>query len=110
MENISYEDWKNIILKVGIIKEAQDIEGANKLYKLIVDLGEETRELVAGLKNNYTKEELQNKKCVVFTNLEPKTLRGIQSKGMVLAAVEKEETKVCLLKPDKDIKVGSMIC
>jgi len=109
MENISYEDWAKIVLKVGIIKEAQDIKGADRLYKLIVDLGEETRELVAGLKSNYTKEELQNKKCIVFTNLEPKTLRGIQSKGMVLAAVNDDENKVCLLEPDKEIKVGSII-
>lgn len=114
MENIQFNDWQKLDLKVGEILEIEDIEGADKLYKLKIDLGTGERTLVAGIKEFYTKEELKNKKCIVFTNLEPKTLRGVQSKGMILAAVSYDnkgnEEKVKLLQPDSDIEIGSKVC
>jgi methionyl-tRNA synthetase len=105
MENVQFNDWQKLDLRVGEILEVEDIEGADKLYKLTINLGTEKRTLVAGIKEFYSKEELKARKCVVFTNLEPKTLRGIESKGMVLAAVAEE-----LLQPDTDIEVGSKVC
>lgn len=114
MENIQFNDWQKLDLRVGEILEVEDIEGADKLYKLTINLGTEKRTLVAGIKEFYTKEELKGKKCVVFTNLEPKTLRGVESKGMILAAVsydnEGNEEKVKLLQPDSEIEVGSKVC
>jgi len=109
MENVKFDDWQNLDLRTGKILEAEDIEGADKLYKLEIDLGNEKRTLVAGLKPYYKKEELKEKSCIVFTNLEPRKIRGIESKGMILAAVSEDESKVNLLQPDKDIKLGSKI-
>ncbi len=113
MENVSFDDWQKLDLKVGEILEIEDIEGADKLYKLTIDLKTEKRILVSGLKDFYSKDELKNKRCVVFTNLEPKTLRGVESKGMILAAVsyddEGGEKEVKLIQPDADIEVGSKV-
>ncbi len=108
-ETINFNDWSKIDLRVGKILEVEDIEGADKLYKLQVDLGSEKRILVAGLKQHYSKKDLKGKKVIVFTNLAPRTLKGIESKGMVLAAVSEDHSKVRLLEPDADIEVGSRV-
>jgi methionyl-tRNA synthetase len=106
MENISFDDFKKMDLRVAQIKAAEDIEGADKLYKLTIDLGEE-RNLVAGIKPYYSKEELIGKKIVVIANLEPKTIRGVASHGMLLAASNLDKSKVVLLTLDKDLENGS---
>ena len=106
MENVKFDDWQKLDLRTGKILEVRDIEGADKLYKLEIDLGKEKRTLVAGLKPYYKPEELMGKSCIVFTNLEPKTLKGIESQGMILAAVSEDESKVRLLQPDEDIELG----
>ena len=107
METIKFDDWQKLDLRTGKILEVENIEGADKLYKLIIDLKSEKRTLVAGLKPYYKKEELMGKSCIVFTNLEPKTIRGIESQGMILAAVSEDESKVRLLQPDEEIEMGS---
>ncbi len=113
MDIVNFDNWQKLDLRVGEILEIKDIEGADKLYKLTINLKTEKRTLVAGLKEFYSKEELKNKKCIVFTNLEPKKLRGVESKGMILAAVsydkEGNEEKVKLLQPDSEIEVGSKV-
>ncbi len=109
-EEISFKDWQKLDLRVGKIVKAEDIEGADKLYKLEVDLGKlGKRTLVAGLKEYYKKEELEGKSCVVFCNLEPKIMRGVKSEGMILAAVSDDEKEVRLIEPDGEIDVGSKI-
>ncbi len=108
---ISFKDWEKLDLRVGKILKAEDIENADKLYGLEVDLGKELgkRVLVAGIKKYYKKDELKGKRCVIFANLEPRTVKGIESKGMILAAVNEDESKVVLIEPDKDIEVGSKV-
>ncbi|OYT37565.1 methionine--tRNA ligase subunit beta [Candidatus Pacearchaeota archaeon ex4484_31] len=106
---VSFDEWKKLELKVGKIIDVKDHPNASKLYLLDIDLGNEKRTLVAGLKNYYKPEELKGKLCIVFTNLEPKTIRGIESKGMVLAAVNKEKDKVVLIEPEKEIEIGSRV-
>jgi methionyl-tRNA synthetase len=108
---INFNEWEKLDLRVGQIKAIEDIEGADKLYKLTVDLGKELgkRTVCAGIKNHYSKDELKNKKIILFVNLMPRKLKGIESQGMVLAAVNKDEKKVILLAPEKDIEVGSKI-
>ena len=108
-ENISVKEWQKLDLRVGRILEVEDIEGADKLYKLKVDIGSEKRILVAGLKKYYEKKELKGKLCIVFCNLEPKSLRGIESKGMILAASTENHEEVILISPEKDIEAGSRI-
>lgn len=109
MENISFNDWMKLDLRTAEILEIEDVPGADKLYKLKIDLGTETRTLVAGLKPYYTKEELEGKKCIVFTNLEPRTIKGIKSQGMVLAAVNEDHSEVKLLQPSGEIELGSKV-
>ena len=106
---VSFDDWSKLDLRVGKILKIEDIEGADKLYKLSVDIGEKKIILCAGIKEFYSKEELKNKKIIVFTNLTPRKLRGIESQGMLLAAVSENHSKVVLISPEKDIEVGSRI-
>ena len=108
MENISFDDFIKIDLRVAEIKACEDIEGADKLYKLTIDMGEE-RLIVAGIKQYYSKEELVGKKIAVVANLEPRKLRGIMSHGMLLAASNEDKSSVVLLTPDRAIPNGSKI-
>ena len=109
MGNVSFEDWTKLNLRVAEILEIESIGGADKLYKLKIDLGTETRTLVAGLKTYYTREELEGKRCIVFTNLEPRTIKGIESQGMILAAVNDDQSKVKILQPDGAMEIGSRV-
>lgn len=106
---VKFSEWMKLDLKVAEILEIEDVPGADKLYKLKIDLGTETRVLVAGLKEYYAKEELEGKRCIVFCNLEPRMIRGIESKGMVLAAVNDDHSEVKLLEPSGDIEIGSKV-
>lgn len=104
---ITFEDFKKLDIKIGTILSAEKIEGADKLLKLEIDLGGEKRQLVAGIAQYYTPEELVGKQIPILTNLEPRTIRGIESQGMILAA---DEAGSCiLLHPDKPITPGSMV-
>ena len=110
-EIVSFNEWQKLDLRVGQILEVEDIEGADKLYRLTVYLGEEVgkRTVCAGLKEYFSKDDLLNKKIILFVNLAPRKLRGTESQGMILAAVDKENNKVVLIVPEKDIEVGSKI-
>lgn len=88
-------------LKVAKILEAQDHPDADKLYVLQIDLGSEKRQLVAGVKNNYSKKELQGLNIVVITNLMPAKLRGIKSNGMLLAGDDGTNLKLVLAEKSK---------
>ena len=89
------------------LEAAEEVSGTDKLLKLEVTLGEEKRTLVAGVKKHYSAKEILGKKIVIVTNLQPVKLRGIESQGMLLAAVDKDN--VVLLTIDKDITEGSKI-
>lgn len=108
MENITFDDFLKIDLRVAEIKSCEDLPGADKLYKLTIDIGEE-RTIVAGIKQHYAKEELIGKKIAVVANLEPRKLRGVVSHGMLLAAANEDNTSIVLLTLDKDIQNGSRI-
>lgn len=106
-DKISIDELDKIDLRVGQILTAQKVEGADKLYKLSVDLGCEKRTIVSGLVKYYTTDELIGKKIVVVANLKPAKLRGIESNGMLLAAGDNDIVK--LLSLDGDIPNGSKI-
>jgi methionyl-tRNA synthetase len=105
---INYEQFSKTDLRVGTIKKAEDVEGADKLLKLEVDLGKELgkRTIVAGIKQHYSKEELKGKQIIVVVNLEPRKMKGLESKGMLLAAVSDDHSKVVLLSPEKKAENG----
>ncbi len=104
---VSIDDVKALGLRIGEIVEVQDHPNADRLYVLKVKLGEEERNLVAGIKQSYTKQELIGKKIVVVTNLKPAVIRGIESQGMLLAADSGEE--ISLLTVDRDVPSGSEV-
>jgi methionyl-tRNA synthetase len=103
---VSLEDFQRLDLRIGAIKNAEPIPGSDTLLKLTIDIGE-TRTIVGGLAGHYTIDELRDKQVVVIANLKPVKLRGIESQGMLLAAVDK--AGVSLLRPDKESKPGSPI-
>ncbi len=108
MAEISYEEFSKMDLKVGTIISAEKIMGADKLYKLAVDLGSgETRTLVAGVAQQYSAEQLAGRQIVVVANLAPRTLRGVVSQGMLLAA--DADGAPVILSPDKGVPNGSKV-
>ncbi len=104
---ITYEDFKKLDLRVAKIIEAERVENSEKLIKLQIDLGDEKRQIIAGIGKFYSPEDLINKKIVVLCNLEPRTLMGLESNGMLLAASNKNQ--ISLLIPDQDIASGSLV-
>jgi methionyl-tRNA synthetase len=111
-EIVKYEEFSRLDLRVGTIEKIEDVEGADKLLKLIVDTGDgkgRERTIVAGIKKYYKKEELKGKQIIVICNLEPRVMKGIKSEGMLLAASNKDESKVILLSPEKKIDSGSKV-
>ena len=95
-------------MKVGKVLEVEEIPGSKNLYKLIVDFGNEKRQVISGLKKYYKPEDLKNKKFVFVTNLERKKFMGYESQAMILAA-EDSKGNVILIVPEKDVEVGSKI-
>lgn len=108
---IEFSEWQKIELRVAEIKKVEDIEGADKLYKLTLDVGKEIgkKTICAGIKEYYSKDELKKKKIVVFVNLKPRLMKGIESQGMLLAAVSEDHSKVVLISPEKEIENGCRI-
>ena len=104
---ISYDEFQKLDIRVALVEKVEKVPKADKLYKLSIDLGTEKRTIVAGLAEFYKADELEGKKIIVLTNLEPRKLRGITSEGMLLAA--DFEDKVSILVPDKDIPLGANI-
>ncbi|MBI2593121.1 methionine--tRNA ligase subunit beta [Candidatus Daviesbacteria bacterium] len=102
------DDFAKLELKVGTVLEASEIEGADKLLKMMVDIGEEEpRQLLAGVKQWYKPEDLVGKQVVVVANLEPKMMMGNESNGMLLAA-DTEDGPV-FLTPSGQVPPGSKI-
>ena len=87
---INIEDFHRLDLRVGRIKTAEKIPGADKLLKLQVDVGAEVRQVVAGIATRYRSEELIGKSVILVANLKPVVIRGVESQGMILAAGDKE--------------------
>jgi len=108
LAEISFQEFQKLDLRVGEIVKAEQIAGSRNLIRMRVDFGFEKRQSVAGLLQYYKPEELIGKKFAFILNLERKRFMGIESQCMVLAA-ENEKGNVILLKPEKDIEVGSRI-
>ena len=107
METISFEQFKGIDLRVGEIKEAERIKGSNKLLKLVVDIGTEKRQVVAGIAETYRPEDLVGTQAVVVANLERAKLFGVESQAMLLAA--DTGGKALLLRPQEKVEPGTKV-
>lgn len=93
---ITIEDFVKVDLRVGQVVEAEKVKGADRLLRLTVDMGRETRQIVAGIAQAYPAESLVGKKIIVVANLQPRKLRGLESNGMLLAASVGEEDRPVL--------------
>jgi methionyl-tRNA synthetase len=104
---VSFDEFMKMELRVGLITAVAHIDGADKLYRLTVDIGSGTREMVAGLKPWYSPEELEGRKAVVACNLEPAVIRGVRSDGMILAS--DGGSGVFLVEPGPDAVPGDRV-
>ncbi len=104
---ITFNDFKKVDLRVAKILKAEKVEDAENLLKIEVNAGEEKRQIIAGIAKKYSSEDLQGKNIVIAYNLEPKTIFGMESQGMLLAAEDKEN--LSLIMPDQDIAPGTKI-
>lgn len=106
---IVFDDFAKIDLRVAKIIEAKEHPDADKLLVLQIDLGDEQRQLVAGLKQYYQPEDLVGKLIVVVKNLKPRKMRGEESQGMLLAASDDEKNQVVFVSPSADIQPGARV-
>jgi len=106
---ISIEEFAKVEMRVGEVKAAEHVPGASKLLRLMVDIGTEVRQVVAGLAEYYRPENLIGMKVVVVTNLQPRRLRGVESNGMIIAASEGEHGRPVLVTLKEDVPNGARL-
>jgi methionyl-tRNA synthetase len=104
---VDITEFGRIDLRVAQVLEAERVQGADRLLKLQIDLGDEKRQIVAGIAEFYPPEEIVGKKVIVVANLKPTTIRGIESRGMLLAA--KKGSKLAVVTPDRDLPPGAKV-
>jgi methionyl-tRNA synthetase len=104
---VSIEDFRKLDLRVGKILSAEQVPGSEKLLKLVVDIGTEQRQVVAGMAKKYPPETLIHKKVIVVANLKPTRLMGVESQGMILAAGDKEIAALATFL--EDVKPGTIV-
>ena len=105
---ISFKDFLNLDLRIGKVIKAEAVEGSKNLIRMDVDFGSEKRQAVAGLKQYYQPDELEGNKYMFILNLERKKFMGLESQCMIFAA-DDEKGNIVLLKPEKDVEVGSKV-
>ena len=101
------DDFRKLEFKVAVIKEVNDHPNADRLYVITIDLGDKTKQIVAGIKSSYLKETLIGRQVVVVDNLEPAILRGIESQAMILAA--SDEQGIAIVSPQREMKLGAIV-
>jgi len=104
---IDISEFGKVDLRVAKVLKAETVEGANKLLNLQIDVGFEKRQIVAGVAEYYTPDEITGMNIIVVVNLKPAVIRGIESNGMLLAATKGK--KLSLLTPDKDLPPGAKV-
>ena len=109
-ENISFEDFSKIVLKLGKIKKIEYLPKLNRVYKAEIDLGSEKRIVVVGAAMYYKPEELEEKLVIVCTNLSPRNIGNIESKGMILALDGMEGRPIFLtIDTEEQVELGSKV-
>jgi tRNA-binding protein len=107
-EFIDIDVFRRVDLRVGLVKHAEKVPGSKKLIKLIVDLGAEERQIIAGLAEWYKPEDFIGRYVVVVANLKPKKLMGLESQGMILATCDRG--KPVIITVAEGVEPGSKIC
>jgi methionine--tRNA ligase beta chain len=104
---ITFDDFKKLDIRVGKILSGEKVSGTDKLMKLEVDFGTEKRQMIAGIAQFFEPDHLIGKEIPVLLNLEPRSFKGIESQGMILAI--DVDGKPVLLHPEKEVPPGSVI-
>jgi methionyl-tRNA synthetase len=104
---VEMDEFKKVVLKTGVVLEAEKIDGTDKLLKLLVDLGSEKRQVVAGVAESYQPRAILGKTVIVAANLKPAMIRGVESRGMILAVATGEG--YALLTADKNVDPGVIV-
>jgi len=104
---VTMKEFKKLKIVIGTVAEVERVPGSRNLYRLQVDMGDETRQIVTGLVGYYTEEDLKGKVIAVLTNLKPARIFGQMSNGMLLAA--EHEDKLALLTVDREIPNGARV-
>jgi methionine--tRNA ligase beta chain len=104
---ITFDDFMKLDIRIGTVTAADKVQGADKLIRLELDMGGETRQVVAGMAPAYAPEAFVGKQVPILINLEPRKLRGIESQGMILAV--DIDGKPVMLIPDKEVPPGSVV-
>lgn len=105
---INFDEFQKVEMKVGKIINAHKVENADRLLKLEVDFGDETRQVVSGIAESYNAEDLVGKSTIFVVNLEPRTIKGVESNGMIIAVHDDNNLPV-LFFPEKEVSPGSQI-
>lgn len=107
MEQATINDFKKLEFRIATILEAQKHPNADRLLVLSIEMGQDRRQIVAGIANHYAPEALVGKQVVIVANLEPAVIRGVQSQGMLLAASSGEA--LTILTPEQAISSGAQV-
>jgi methionyl-tRNA synthetase len=106
---ITIDDFAKVELRVGQVQVAERVKGADRLLRLEVNLGDEVRQIVAGIAEAYEPEKLIGRKVVIVANLQPRKLRGLESNGMIVAASIGEKGKPVLAGFLEDVEIGARL-
>ena len=104
---VTIDEFKKLEIRIAKIKEVTDHPNADRLYVVTIDMGDKTKQAVAGIKGSYKKEALVGRQVVVVDNLAPAMLRGVESQGMIL--VTHDDKGISILSPDREVVVGSVV-
>ena len=107
MRMATYEDFKKLEFKIAKIKDALEHPNADRLFVLQVEVGDKTKQIVAGIRSTYKKEDLIGREVILVDNLDPAVLRGVESQGMILAA--SDEKGFSIIMPDRNVTPGSIV-
>lgn len=105
---VTIDDFAKLDLRIVKVLEATPMEGSEKLLKLLVDIGGETRQILSGIGKSYQPEDILNKQLIAVVNLEPRKMMGEESQGMILATGD-DITNITLISPIKEVEPGSTI-
>lgn len=105
--SISFEDFQKIELRIAEVEEVEEHPNADRLYVLKIRVGDQKKTIVAGIRAFYGPDELKGKQIVIVDNLEPVTLRGVESQGMLLAA--SADNQLSLIVPERPVPDGTRL-
>jgi methionine--tRNA ligase beta chain len=104
---VSYEEFSKMDLRIGKVVKAEPVQGSRNLVNMLIDIGGDSRQAVAGIAQYYNPKDLEGKSVAIIANLQPRKMFGLESNVMILAA--EDDKTVSILLPDRPVKTGSKI-